>query len=455
MNQLSNFFAIVVAVGVVACLAYDLHRSLYRIFSGRSVVLVAVAYWYLLEALQVPKALEEYTQGEYSYGLFCISLSVAVFLAAYHGSHWGLFNPLARRLPILDDSRVLWRLMLAGFAIGFGSLLIYVDFDVFALFEGLSGMTRRWTVAFGRGRYGSWRSILYELQMFLQAALPLAICLVAMRRTPVFQRCIAAFFIIWISVRTLFSGSRSGLIPIALCIAAALFWRAGPRLRRAMVYFGIPLALVGAFLLAAIIVAGRNQGRFEVSAAVNTDYVGFEMFRELLFIIRSEGEGLPKQYGLTYFTQIVNPIPRAIWPSKPVADAGLIMARAYGNVDRNGEPTMTSSPGFLGEAYLNFGLLGLLILPAVAGVIVRAWDRLLSIASTSLAAFLVYAAGLATICSSGRSFNMSSYYGLLALYLLLVMYDQLGMTARRVHVHVQRDYPAPLIGSYRRTMSRN
>ena len=37
---------------------------------------------------------------------------------------------------------------------------------------------------------------------------------------------------------------------------------------------------------------------------------------------------------------------------------------------------MTAAPGFLGEAYMNFGFIGLLIVPAVAGVIVRAWDRL-------------------------------------------------------------------------------
>ena len=142
------------------------------------------------------------------------------------------------------------------------------------------------------------------------------------------------------------------------------------------------------------------------------------MFQVLLYVVRAEKQELALQYGFTYFTQIVNPIPRAVWPGKPVGDAGLILARAVGAVDRNGEPTMTVSPGFLGEAYLNFGFLGLLIIPAVAGVIVRAWDELWPIASTVFPAFLVYAMGLAAILASGRSFNFSTFYGLMALYAL-------------------------------------
>ena len=222
-------------------------------------------------------------------------------------------------------------------------------------------------------------------------------------------------------------------------------------MRRGLVVIGLPLALIGGFFLSAVIVAGRNEGKFDVREATNTTYVGFEMYRELLFISRARQEGLPAEYGLTYLTQLVNPIPRAVWPSKPVADAGLIVARAYGAVDRNGEPTMTTSPGFLGEAYLNFGFLGLLIVPALAGVIVRAWDRLLPISSASLPGFLVYAAGLATIYESGRSFNMSTFYGLLALFALLVLFEQIGWTERRNPL-LQSLQPA---GANRRAASRN
>jgi oligosaccharide repeat unit polymerase len=324
-------------------------------------------------------------------------------------------------MPLLNDPRVVWYLVLTAMSIGFLSLLIYVDFNVLTFFQGLTGMNERWTGGFERGRYGSWKTIFYELQTFLWAAVPLAICLLFMRRVPYSQKLVAALFIAWMFLRTLFQGARSPLMLFFLPIAAAIFWTAGPRMRRALLVFGVPLGLVGGYFLSAVIVAGRNEGKFDTGDALKVDYVGVEMFRELLFVVRAESDHMPLQYGTTYFTQIVNPIPRALWPGKPVADAGLIMARAYGAVDSKGEPFMTISPGFLGEAYLNFGFLGILIVPALAGFIVRSWDRLLPLAATSLPALLVYAAGLPTIMASSRSFNFSNYYGLISLFFLLCL----------------------------------
>ncbi len=214
-------------------------------------------------------------------------------------------------------------------AIGLGSLLIYVDFNPVSFFEGITGLSARWTGSLVRGRYGSWRTVLYEMQMFLEASLPLAVALAFKKDAPIGRRVFSSLFVVWMILRQFSTGSRTPLVPIVLCIAAAIFWRSGARLRRLLIVFGIPIGLVGGYFVAAMIVAGRNEGKMELDAA-KTEYVGTEMFRELLFVIHAEDHGMEPQYGLTYFTQLVNPIPRAIWPGKPVADAGLILARAYG-----------------------------------------------------------------------------------------------------------------------------
>src|SRR5262249_57415978 len=119
--------------------------------------------------------------AEYDFGIFIVVLSVGVFLGAYHAWNYPLFAPLARRLPMLGQPRVLWLLVVGGMTIGIGSLLIYSGFDVMELFQWLTGMRRRWT-GIGRGRYGSWSTIIYELQMFLQATVPLAVALLFMKR---------------------------------------------------------------------------------------------------------------------------------------------------------------------------------------------------------------------------------------------------------------------------------
>ncbi len=447
MHPLSNIFAIGLAGVVLAMLAFDLRRGVIRVLSGRSAVLVAVMYWYVLEALRVPKDLEIYTQSEYNFGLLCVLVSVVAFLVAYHQSHLELFNAIARRLPILDDSRVLLQLVLAGMTIGLGSLLIYVDFSPSAFFDGITGLSARWTGALVRGRYGSWRTVLYEMQMFLEASLPLAVALAFKKEAPIGRRVFSALFVVWMILRQFSTGARTPLVPIVLCICAAIFWRSGARVRRMLIVVGIPVGLVAGYFVAAMIVAGRNEGKLELDAA-KTEYVGTEMFRELLFVIHAEDHGMSPQYGLTYFTQLVNPIPRAIWPGKPVADAGLILARAYGAVYKSGEPTMTIAPGFLGEAYMNFWFLGLIIVPAVAGVVVRAWDRLLPIALKSLPCLLVYATGLARIYASGRSVNFATFYGLFALFALLIALDKIRRSSsgppRRQPVVVRR---GPTIGT--------
>ncbi len=142
--------------------------------------------------------------------------------------------------------------------------------------------------------------------------------------------------------------------------------------------------------------------------------------------VTSVPDVIPYQYGLTYYVQLVNPIPRFLWPGKPSADAGLLLAEAKGLVDEQGEAVMTNSPGFIGEAYLNFGWIGLVVVPALAGVGVRAWDRLYLWSQQSFLIFVVYAAGISVIFLSGRSFNMATFYGLIGLYLLLIAMQWFG-----------------------------
>jgi oligosaccharide repeat unit polymerase len=427
-HHLVNFSAILTAGALLYFLWTDLRHGSYRIVLGRSAVLVTVFLWYLWEALRLPPELCRFSQSEYDFGMGCVLLSVGAFLAAYHACRCPLFAPFARRLPMVGNPSILWLLVVTGMAIGFGSIVIYSGFDFAELLRGLTGARRRFT-GFGRSRYGSWSTIIFELQMFLRAVIPLAVALAFLKTAPFGHRLVAGMFVAWMFLRQFFSGTRSPMIPILLSLAAAVFWYAPPRVKRQLVILGVPAALALGIFWSAVIVAGRNEGDFEIQEAEQVDYVGYEMFRELLAIKRITKDDLPLQWGMTYYTQLVNPIPRAIWPGKPVADAGLLLARAYGAVDKNGEPTMTNSPGFLGEAYLNFGFLGLLLVPALAGVFVRAWDELFLIAAQSFPAFLIYPGGIATIFVSGRSFNFSAFYGMLSLFLLMTAFEMLGLNA--------------------------
>lgn len=73
-------------------------------------------------------------------------------------------------------------------------------------------------------------------------------------------------------------------------------------------------------------------------------------------IVNSVPGSLEFQNGATIAKWLVAPIPRAIWPDKPLIAPGPIIGNVIFGTDRSGVP-----PGYIGEMYLNFGVLGVVI----------------------------------------------------------------------------------------------
>jgi hypothetical protein len=63
-------------------------------------------------------------------------------------------------------------------------------------------------------------------------------------------------------------------------------------------------------------------------------------------------------HGKTYLPNLYGPIPRFLWPQKPVTLDGNEIGRKYGLIDENDLMTSPAIPKFA-EAYLNFGYVGL------------------------------------------------------------------------------------------------
>ena len=186
----------------------------------------------------------------------------------------------------------------------------------------------------------------------------------------------------------------------------------------------------------------RNSGEFDLEAASEAEYVGFEMFRELIYITHQIGGTLDYEYGRTYFTQLVNPIPRFVWKGKPVSDAGLMLAVARGEVsEETGEAYLTRSPGLIGEMYWNFGLFGVIGISALGGFIVKSWDHMRIAHKNSFVVFMVHAAGLAVLFLSGRSFSMSAMYGLIAILLLMIFFGLRAPSKNSVPTNIDLNPP--------------
>jgi hypothetical protein len=419
MNQLHDLSAapaLIVAVLLGLAIWHDVRRDLCRVLSGRNVVLFAIGAWYLLEAITLPVWLQSYDQAHYLAGVFYVFLAFAGFLLGYHlTAGCFVFPALAEKITFFDDDKWLWRLVVIGALVGFAPIVVLTGTQVAEAFEGMMGQRATWGGILGRGRYGDARAAFLMLEMFVGGVAPFAAILIFHSRATVLQRAFSALVVFWPMLRSFGSGTRSSLIIAVGCsLAAVIYWKSSPLWRKRLIVTGAAsLPLI--YGLMAAIVASRGSGSFSWERSEDKDYVGNEMFRELLFITSKVPAEADYQYGYVYYVQLVNPIPRFLWPDKPSLDTGLLMASMYGAVDARGEAYLTVSPGLIGEMYLNFGVFGIFGLSLFGGWLVKGWDQIPELYGASLPTMMFYSGGLGVLFIMGRSFTVPMLYGLLSL----------------------------------------
>lgn len=412
-NHLSNVFGIVAAALVAGALVADLRSDVRRLARARNVVLAGILAWFLLEAVTLSPALRLFSQETYHVGVLCVLLSAASFLFGYHQTQGcKLVDGVAGRVRQLDDPRILWTVVVVCAVLGLAPVAYYSGLQLYDLFKGILGMRRSWGGLIGRGRYGGFREAVLQLENFVFGAGPFAVILLLSRRCNVPQRIFCGVIALWPLLRAYGSGTRSTMIAALLPVVAIVYFRSRPRTQRAMILGTLAMSPL-IYLFMAAIIGSREKGGLEWEAAQRVDYVGNEMFQELLYVIDTVPDKVEYQLGHSYYVQLVNPIPRFLWPGKPTLDTGILLAQMKGAVDpNNGEVYFTNSPGLIGEMYLNFGVLGILGLSAFGGWLARGWDRIPRSHAASLPTMVFYAGGLGSFFILGRSFTMNMFYAM-------------------------------------------
>jgi oligosaccharide repeat unit polymerase len=102
---------------------------------------------------------------------------------------------------------------------------------------------------------------------------------------------------------------------------------------------------------------------------------GLNMIQELCFVntYLETGGGSPA-YGARYLNELLNFVPRMIWPSKPLIGIDYAKWRGFESEDGELGVNTTVSSGMIGGGVLNFGqILG----PVAAGILMALWTGLL------------------------------------------------------------------------------
>ena len=147
------------------------------------------------------------------------------------------------------------------------------------------------------------------------------------------------------------------------------------------------------------------------------------MFEELGYINYYIERGTYKvNWGERYFAEAVNPIPRILWPGKPMIGLDYAVARgmAYGDIgSKSGGVVCSVSTGMIGQGVVNFGrILG----PIAAALLMAIWVALLArqdLMGHDLGHLLLYAIGLVLTYNMGRDITLLTIYPFIFGWILL------------------------------------
>jgi len=137
---------------------------------------------------------------------------------------------------------------------------------------------------------------------------------------------------------------------------------------------------------------------------------GFDCLAALIYVVP---EKLPFQFGKTFLNLFFAPIPRKIWPGKPVIDETGILGRAVLGREQ-GLP-----PGNIGVWYMNFFIPGVIIGSLLLGYIHKFFYNILKYNLNSKKAILIYSISLLKL--GGISVNNLINWLMLLLPALVVL----------------------------------
>ena len=309
-----------------------------------------------------------------------------------------------------------------------------VDFDIGVLFFPyiVGDLTSPWL----RNRLGGGIDSLFALAGYLQIMLTAlwGVVLILAKRPKVFITAAVVYFLA--EPFFLFGRTRNTMLATLLPALLALVTL---RMRGGIVKRISVIVVIFAFLNLwfLFVLETRSQGgsisdafksgAFNQASQLGVEHKkkheGFNMFEELGYINYFTDNGSYKpNWGTRYFAELVNPIPRVLWPGKPLLGIDYAVARglAYGTQDAaSGGVAASVSTGMIGQGVVNFGrILG----PIASAFLMAIWVAVLArqdLMARDLGHLLLYAIGLVLTFNMGRDITLLVIYPFVFGWILL------------------------------------
>ncbi len=280
-----------------------------------------------------------------------------------------------------------------------------------------------------RGRVGGGFDSLMSLARFVLVGLTAGFGVVVALSTRNYTRYMALIIYLLTAPTFIFDRTRSTMLAVLLpgfCAWAFL------RLKGS-VWMKLGALLVGFFLIQSwlkFVIENRTHNSIAASFAwggttptAPVKHQGLSMLSELGHVnMYMENGSYHPNWGARYFAEIVNPIPRALWPGKPMIGIDYAMARGMAFDQANGSAGgvgATMSTGMIGQGVVNFGTF---FGPIAAAFLMAFWASVLArqdLLADEGGRIFLYAIGFFLTFNMGRDITLLVLYPFCFGYLLL------------------------------------
>jgi oligosaccharide repeat unit polymerase len=333
-----------------------------ELLNAENFVAAGFLMWLLLDLIQGAYDLNDATDE----GIRSALIAIGVFASCA----WlaTAFPPLPLPKGFIEvaseplDARVAARLLPICFFLGMFNFLYSVNFDVAAAFSYLGA--QRWAAPWSRGQLGGWEAFRDQMPYFGYVLPSLTAVVIARRGFLRFQSMVGIAMSI---VMLLFLSQGGGRRIIGVTVGAALLvWvlmNTGARVKN-MVVVGIgAIALAWA---AQLMLNIRTSGYADfLMRGSGYDYLHIDdNFLRLAQVIDLVPDNRPYVYSQQVVFTLVRPVPRVLWPGKPV-NPGFDLAAEVGLKG------VSLSSSILGEWYMSWGWYAIVLGGLLHGLLAR------------------------------------------------------------------------------------
>ena len=389
-------------------------------------VLFTFAFWYMVEPLYVPEEFQPFSQAivwdAYAYGivfLLAFALSFLALAPVFRPARRASAARLGRKARARELARTADRLVVP-LAIFWAVLAAYgtwrVGGDVVqALFplEGRSGL-HMWqrSAGAGAGASGFLVSAASYLYLLVSAAFGALLPLARKRSTR-----LLLVVLIALSWPYLFlQGSRAQTL-IAVLPMVASFYMFG-RASAAVKVLAVVLTAAALYIWFGIVIQMRSEQAALTEITLGSEFTN--MASELCWMLHfQQNDLLQPSLGAGYVAEVLNFVPRAIWPNKPLIGIDYAIMRGFGGASTDMGLRATISTGMVGQGMANFGRLPGSIF---AGLLMALWAGFLwrLRVQASVPRLLLFALGLALTINLGRDITLLTLFPFVFGYLAVL-----------------------------------